>query len=46
MTINVLPSARGDLANGFAFYEDQEQGLGSYFLESLFSDIDSLKLYV
>jgi hypothetical protein len=45
MTIVILPSARGDLAAGCAFYEGQGQGLGIYFLESLFSDIDSLKLY-
>lgn len=45
MTIAILPSARDDLANGFCFYEKQEKGLGSYFLESAFSDIDSLKLY-
>jgi len=45
MTIVILPSARADLAEGVAFYEHQGQRLGTYFLESLFSDIDSLKLY-
>ncbi len=45
MTIVILPSAREDLAVGFAFYDEQEAGLGGYFLESLFSDIDSLRLY-
>jgi len=45
VNIAILPSAREDLAQGFAFYEKQAQGLGSYFLESLFSDIDSLHLY-
>jgi len=45
MKITILPSARSDLATGFAFYENQQEGLGSYFLESLFSDIDSLLLY-
>lgn len=45
MKIVILPSARDDLADGFQFYENQEAGLGSYFLESLFSDIDSLHLY-
>ena len=34
-----------DLAEGQDFYESQQQGLGAYFLESLFSDIESLKLY-
>ena len=41
----ILPSACEDLAEGFAFYEKQSEGLGIYFLESLFSDIDSLRLY-
>ena len=45
MTIVILPSARNDLADGLAFYEHQQPGLGSTFLESLFSDIDSLRLY-
>jgi plasmid stabilization system protein ParE len=45
MKIAILPSARDDLADGFQFYEHQQEGLGGYFLESLFSDIDSLRLY-
>jgi plasmid stabilization system protein ParE len=45
MRIVILPSARDDLADGFQFYENQEANLGGYFLESLFSDIDSLHLY-
>jgi len=45
MKIVILPSARDDLADGFRFYENQAAGLGGYFLESLFSDIDSLHLY-
>ncbi len=45
MTVIILPSAREDLATGFAFYEEQKQGLGNYFLESLFSDVNSLRLY-
>ena len=45
MKIVILPSARDDLADGFQFYEHQAAGLGGYFLESLFSDIDSLHLY-
>jgi hypothetical protein len=39
-----LPSAREDLASGFAFYENQEQELGQYFMERVFSEINSLKL--
>jgi plasmid stabilization system protein ParE len=45
MKIVILPSARDDLADGFQFYENQEAGLGAYFLESLSSDVDSLLLY-
>lgn len=45
MRIVQLTSAQDDLARGFEFYEEQEQGIGSYSLESLFSDIDSLRLY-
>ena len=45
MTIVILPSAKEDLAEGFAFFEQQRAGLGTYFLESLFSDIDSLEIY-
>lgn len=45
MKIEILPSAREDLAEGFIFYEKQSPGLGSYFLDSLFADIDSLALY-
>ena len=42
MRILILPSARDDLSDGFDFYEQQEKGLGDYFQESLFSDIESL----
>ena len=45
MRILNLPSARDDLSAGFDFYERQQEGLGNYFLESLFSDIESLGLY-
>ncbi len=44
MKIRILSSAIEDLSNGFKFYESQRRNLGSYFLESLISDIDSLKL--
>jgi hypothetical protein len=45
MKIRILSSAFNDLADGRDFYEHQGDGLGSYFLDSLFSDIDSLVLY-
>jgi len=43
--IEILDEAEADLVEGFHFYERQKVGLGSYFLDSLFSDIDSLLLY-
>ena len=45
MKIRILGSAFGDLADGRDFYERHGVGLGDYFLDSLFSDIDSLALY-
>lgn len=42
MRIEILESARDDLRAGQAFYESQRLGLGIYFLDSLFSDIESL----
>jgi hypothetical protein len=45
MKIRLLSSAFDDLARGRDFYEQQGEGLGGYFLDSLFSDIDSLMLY-
>lgn len=45
MKVRILPSAQQDLAEGFAFYEKQQAGLGAYFLDSRFADIDSLALY-
>ena len=45
MIIRALRSAVDDLDAGRAFYEHQQRGLGDYFLDSLFSDVDSLLLY-
>lgn len=45
MKIEILDIAMGDLRNGQQFYERQQEGLGAYFLDSLFSDIDALLLY-
>ncbi len=45
MKIRILSSAIKDLYNGRLFYERQGEGLGEYFFNSLFSDIDSLVLY-
>ncbi len=45
MKVLILNEAEQDLIDGFRFYETQSAGLGDYFLDSLFSDIDSLHLY-
>jgi len=42
MIIKLNSSAKKDLKDGFYFYEKQEMTIGSYFLDSIFSDIDSL----
>lgn len=42
MRIDILPEARNDLLAAFRFYERQGRGLGGYFRESIFEDIDSL----
>lgn len=45
MRIKLLSTALEDLSEGRLFYEKQGEGLGEYFFDSLFSDIDSLMLY-
>ena len=44
MRIAIQPSAIRDLREGFRFYEGKEAGLGSDFLNSLSTDIESLRL--
>jgi hypothetical protein len=43
--IEILDEAQQDLIQGFHFYEERPVGLGSYFIDCFFSDIDSLLLY-
>ena len=45
MTVVVLEDAAVDLDEGRRFYESREAGVGNYFIESLFSDLESLVLY-
>jgi len=42
MKIRILSPGERDLEEGYHFYESQSPGLGSYFLDSLYFDIDSL----
>jgi hypothetical protein len=43
VTIEILPRAKEDLVAGFHFYDQQAQGLGGYFRDSLFADVESLR---
>jgi plasmid stabilization system protein ParE len=43
--VRILQSAFDDLDEGAAFYEQQQSGIGGYFIDSLLSDIDALALY-
>jgi len=45
MKIRISGSAEEDLLAGFRFYEMQQRGLGSYFLDSLYADIDALSVF-
>ena len=45
MKLRILESAKEDLIEGYHFYDEQAPGLGTYFLDSLFSDIDSQSIY-
>ncbi len=45
MKIRILSAVEEDIEEGYRFYESQSPGLGSYFLDSLYSDIDSLAYF-
>jgi hypothetical protein len=45
MTIRMLEQAGRDVIKGFHFYERQATGLGKYFLNSIYSDIDPPLIY-
>jgi hypothetical protein len=45
VNIEILDLAKLDLFDSYHFYEEQQAGLGSYFLTSIYSDIESLHLY-
>ncbi|RIZ68892.1 MAG: type II toxin-antitoxin system RelE/ParE family toxin [Methylococcales bacterium] len=45
MKVQILRSAIEDLERGRKFYDFQEEGVGDYFFDSLFTEIDSLTLY-
>lgn len=43
MKIKILRSASKDLQDGFRFYERQAEGVGRYFINTLFEEIDTLQ---
>ena len=45
MRVEISTDAHEDLANGHAFYERQSSGLGGYFADTLYSEIESLQIY-
>lgn len=45
MKIQILHEAELDLLDGYNFYEMQSAGLGDYFIDSVFADVDSLQLF-
>ncbi len=45
MKVRILRPALDDLAIAREFYDTQEDGVGVYFFDSLFTEIDSLVLY-
>ena len=45
MRLQILDLARDDLIAGFHYYEDKEETLGRYFVVSLYSYIESLKVF-
>jgi plasmid stabilization system protein ParE len=45
MRIEILDRAKQDFLDGFRFYEEQSEGIGRYFVDSMMADIESLHLY-
>lgn len=45
MKIKILSAAEADIEEGYRFYESRYPGLGSYFLDTIYSDIDSLAYF-
>ncbi len=43
MRVELRVEARHDLTEGAAFYEAQRAGLGDYFIDCLFSELESLE---
>lgn len=42
MRVKILPAAARDLMVGYRFYQEREDGVGQYFLDTLHAEIRSL----
>ena len=45
MNLLILDQAKQDLIDGYRFYENQGAGLGDYFLDSAYAEVDSLLIH-
>ena len=45
MKVRIIEPAEQDPLDGYLFYESQAEGVGQYFLDCLYSEIDSLALF-
>jgi hypothetical protein len=45
MRVRITDPAETDLEQGYLYYEQQQIGLGTYFLDTFYADIDSLSFY-
>lgn len=43
-SIEITQAAQDDLLAAYWFYENQQAGIGAYFLNSLYADIDALQI--
>ena len=45
MLVRILRRAKMDMIHARDFYDEQQMGLGSYFIDSLTAEIDALKWF-
>lgn|SRR5574338_901119 len=43
MRVQILDTAEEDLVEGYWFYESQQPGLGAYFRDSIYADLQELE---
>ncbi len=45
MKVTILDRALDDIEDGYFFYQEKSDGAGDYFLDTIWSDIDSLRYF-